>query len=124
MRLRKSTYHCHTSVSDAQQRPHLYKIKQLLLAEMKINIVMLLKNSADDMSDIPPIPSEDEVLKILSLDQQVAAQNAFNTSERAGFKPKNNELFTVIWDQSDGQKWYLAMGRQCVYAIHFWNIWS
>ena len=40
-----------------------------------MNIVMLLTNSADELPDIPPISCEDEGLKILSLDQKVAAQN-------------------------------------------------
>ena len=34
---------------------------------MKINIVILLINSADQLSDMALIPSEDEVLKMLSL---------------------------------------------------------
>ena len=46
-------------------RPHSYKVNQLSLAEMKINIVILLTNSADELSDIPPIPCEDKVLKVL-----------------------------------------------------------
>ena len=36
---------------------------------MKINIVMFLTNSADELSNISSILYEDEVLKILSLDQ-------------------------------------------------------
>ena len=80
---------------------------------------MLLTNSADEMFDILPIPCEDEVLKILSLDQQVAAQNAYNTSETVAFEPKVNEPCIVIWDQIDGRKWYLAMCRQHVNATHF-----
>ena len=57
---------------------------------------MLLTNSADKLSDILPIPCEDEVLKMLSLDQHVAAQNVYNTSETAAFKPKINEPCIVI----------------------------
>ena len=95
--LRVEILYCrHTSGSDAQQRPHLYKVNQLSLAEMKINIVILLTNSADELSDILPIPCEDEVLKMLSLDQQVAAQNECNTSETAVFEPKINKPSIVI----------------------------
>ena len=112
-------YRRHISGSDAKKRPHLYKVTQLSLAEININIVMLLTNSADELSDIPPIPCDDEVLKMLSLDQQVAAQNAYNTSETAAFEPKINEPCIVIWDQSDGRKWYLTMCRQHVDATHF-----
>ena len=54
---------------------------------------MLLTNSADKLSDIPPIPCEDEVLKMLSL---AAAQNVYNTSETAAFEPKINEPCIVI----------------------------
>ena len=39
---------------------------------------MLLTNSADELSDTSPIPCEDEEQKMLSLDQQVAAQNVYN----------------------------------------------
>ena len=94
-------YRRHTSGSDAQRRPHLYKVNQSLLAETKINTVMLLTNTADELPDILPIPCEDEVLKMLSLDQQVAAQNECNTSETAVFEPEINEPCIVIWDQSD-----------------------
>ena len=107
----------HTSGSDAQQRSYLYKVNQFSSAEMKINIVMLQTNSVDELPDIPPIPCEDIVFKIL-LDQQVAAQKACNTSEAAVFEPNINEPCIVIWDQSDGQKWYLATCRQHVDATH------
>ena len=86
---------------------------------MKINIVMFLINSAHELSNIPSILYEDEVLKILSLDQQVAAQNAYNTSGTAAFQPKINMPCTVILDQSDGRKLYFAMCRQRVDATHF-----
>ena len=86
---------------------------------MKINIVILPTNSPDKSSNIPPTPYEDELLKMLSLDQQVAGQNPYNTSETAAFEPKMNEPFIVIWDQNDGRKWYFAMCRQRVDATHF-----
>ena len=86
-------YHRHTSGSDVQ---HLYKVNQLTLEGMKINIVMLVTNSADELSDILPIPCEDEMLEMLSLDQQVAAQNGYNMSETAAFEPKINEPCIVI----------------------------
>ena len=86
---------------------------------MKINIVMLQTNSAGELPDILQIPYEDEVLKMLSLDLQVAPPNECNTSETAAFEPKINEPCIVIWDQSDGRKWYLAMCRQHVDATHF-----
>ena len=89
-----------------------------MLEEMKINIVMLVTNSADELSDILPIPCEDEVLRMLSLDQQVAAQNGYNMSETAVFEPKISEPCIVIWDQSDGCKWYLAIFRQRLDATH------
>ena len=56
-------YYDHTSGSHAQQRPHLYKVNQLLLAEMKISILMLLINSAAELYDIPPISYEDKCAK-------------------------------------------------------------
>ena len=46
---------------------------------------MLLTTSADELSNIPPIPCEDEEKKMFSLDQQVAAQNVYNRSEKAAF---------------------------------------
>ena len=86
---------------------------------MKINIVMLLTNSADELSDILPIPCEDAMLKILSLDQQIVAQSEYNMSETAAIEPKIREPCIVIWDQNDEKIWYLKMCRQCVIASHF-----
>ena len=80
---------------------------------------MLLTNSVDALSDITPVPCKDEELKMLSLDQQLAAQNVYNMSENAASEPKINETCIVIWDQSDGRKWCLAMYRQYVDATHF-----
>ena len=94
----KILYCLHTSGNDAQQRSHLYKANQLPLAEMKINIVMLLTNSTNVLPDIPPTSCEDKVLKILSLCQQMPAQNAYKTSETCEFEPKTNEPCIVIWD--------------------------
>ena len=39
---------------------------------------------------------------MFSLDQQVAAQNVYNRSEKAAFEPKINETCIVIWGQSHG----------------------
>ena len=50
----KILYCFYTPGNDVQQRPHLYKGNQLSLAEMKINIVMLLTNSFVVLPDIPP----------------------------------------------------------------------
>ena len=113
MKLRKSAYCVLREASFIESKPILS------LAEMKISIVMFLINSAGELSNIPSILYEDEVLKILSLDQQVAAQNAYNTSETAGFQPRINEPCIVIMDQSDRRKWYFAMCRQRVDATHF-----
>ena len=93
----KILYCLHTSGNDAQQRPHLYEANQLSLAEMKINIVMLLTNSADVLPNTPPNSCEDEVLKILSLYQQMTAQNAYKTSETSECESKTNEPCVVIW---------------------------
>ena len=53
--------------------------------------MILLTTSADELSDIPPIPCEDEEQKILSLDQQVAAENVYNMSETTVFEPMISE---------------------------------
>ena len=65
-------YHHHSSGSDTQQRPHLYKVNQLSLTEMKVNIATLLTNNFVESLNIPPIPSEDEVVQLLSLQQNPA----------------------------------------------------
>lgn len=109
-------YYDHTSGSHAQQRPHLYKINQLLLAEMKISILMLLTNNAAELYDIPPISCEDKCSKYQISRQQLKIHT---TSETAVFEPKINEPCIVIQDQSDGQKQYLSMYRQCVDATNF-----
>ena len=62
-----------------------------------MNIVMLLTNSVDELSDIPPISCKDEKLKMLSLDQQVTAQNVYNMSGTVAFKSKIRETCIVIW---------------------------
>ena len=62
--------------------------------------MILLTTSADELSDIPPIPCEDEEQKILSLDQRVAAENVYNMSETAVFEPMISETCIVIWVQS------------------------
>ena len=62
-----------------------------------MNIVMLLTNSVDELSDIPPISCKDEKLKMLSLDQQVTAQNVYNMSGAAAFKSKISDTCIVIW---------------------------
>ena len=74
---------------------------------------MLLPSSADELSDISPIPCEDEEQKMLSLDQQVAAQNVY-MSETAAFEPKINEICIVIWEKSDGKKCYLLLGTKVI----------
>ena len=38
-------YSRHSCICDAQQRPHLYKVNQLSLTEMKVNITTLLTNN-------------------------------------------------------------------------------
>ena len=88
MKLRKSSYYVSRfytviihQVVMHNKTHNLCKVNQLSLAENKINTAMLLTNSADKLSDIPPIPCEDEELKMLSLDQHVVAQNVFNMSE-------------------------------------------
>ena len=48
---------------------------------------------------------------MLSLNQQVAAQNVY-MSETAAFEPKINETCIVIWEKSDGQKCYLLLGTK------------
>ena len=73
---------------------------------------MLLPSSADELSHISPNPCEDEEQKMLSLDQQVAAQNVYNMSETAAFEPKINETCIVLWEKSDGQKCYLLLGTK------------
>ena len=71
---------------------------------MKINIVMLQRNRADALPDINPIPCEDEELKMLSLDQQVAAQNVQHV---------RNSCFSTkgLWDLYCylGPKWRMKM---------------
>ena len=57
-------YSRHSCSSDAQQRPHLYKVNQISLTKMKVNIATLLTNNFAESLEIPPIPSEDEVIKL------------------------------------------------------------
>ena len=73
---------------------------------MKINTVMVLTNSADELSDIPLILCENEELKMLPLEQQVAAQNVYNMSETA-------ETCLVVWDHvmDENGIW------QCAYSM-------
>ena len=63
----KILYHRHSCSSNAQQRSHLYKVNQISLTKMKVNIATLLTNNFAESLEIPPIPSEDEVVKLLSL---------------------------------------------------------
>ena len=57
---------------------------------------MLLTNTDHELRDIHLVPCEDEVLKMLSLDQQVAVQNQCYTSETAALGPKLNKPCIVI----------------------------
>ena len=64
--LRVEIFFCrHTVTSDAQQIEYLYKIK--LTNPMKVNILMLVINNFREFLQTTPIPSKDEVIKILRL---------------------------------------------------------
>ena len=109
--LRVEILYCrHSCGSDAQQRPHLYKVNQLSLTKMIINIATLLTNNFVQSLDIPPIPSEDEVVQLLSLQQnQLPINELPDVPEQHDFEPKINKPCIVIWDEQDGRKWFVAM---------------
>ena len=106
-------YRHHSSTSDAQQRRHLYKVNQISLTEMKVNIATLLTNNFAESLEIPPIPSEDEVGKLLSLQQNQSPINELpDVPKQHDFEPKISEPWIVIWDKQDGRKWFAAMCRK------------
>ena len=85
-------YRRHSCSSDAQQRAHLYKVNQISLTKIKVNIATLLTNNFAESFEIPPIPSEDEVVKLLSLQQNQPPINELpDVPEQHDFEPKVNE---------------------------------
>ena len=106
--------YCHTCSSDAQQRPHLQKVNQLTLTAMKVKNAMLLTNNVAESLEIPPIPSKDEVVKLLSLKKNQSPEHkTLDIPEQSEFDSKIDEPCIVIWDEHNGRKWFVAMCLWC-----------
>ena len=110
-------YRRHTSTKDVSNRPHLYKVNQLSLAEMKINIVTLITNQVSDLSEIPTLLTEDEAMQLMSIPNTTTEKES--SDQPTEFEPKINEPCIVIWDEIDERKWYVAMCRRQVESKRF-----
>ena len=87
---------------------------------MRVNIATLLTSNFAESLEIPPIPSEDEIVKLLSLKQNQPPINELSdVPEQHDFEPKINGPCIVIWDEQDGRKWFVAMCRKQVDSQHF-----
>ena len=93
---------------------------------MKGNIITLLTNNFAESSEIPPIPSEEEAVKLLSLQQNQPPINELpDVPEQHDFEPKIKESCIVIWDEQDGRKWFvLCVESEWTHSTFSWSIWS
>ena len=117
----KILFRGHTSGNDAHQRPHLYKVNQLSLADMKICDAPYISNSmwrwrAKNVI-IGSTGSSSKCVQHVR-NSCIWAKNQWDLYCSLGKKWWTKMLF-VTWDQSDGLKWYLAMCKQDVDATHF-----
>ena len=87
---------------------------------MKVNIATILTNNFAESLDIPPIPSEDKVVQLLSLQQnQLLINELSDVPEQHDFEPKINEPCIVIWDGQDGRKLFVARCQKQMDPQHF-----
>ena len=87
----------------------------MTIADFKLNLSILLTNDYEDISNIPDMPTEDDILKALgqdilpddvleNLDQTTAGTNGDDEPNPI------NEPCIVIWDDKNGKRnWYLGI---------------
>ena len=107
-------YRRHSSVKDAQIRSHLYKVNQLTLTEMKVNFITLLGNHDQTPTELPLLPSENDLFHIFQNTEHEAEKNT-----KQSFELLINEPCIIIWDEVGGQNWYVAMCREKINEEQF-----
>ena len=112
-------YRRHTSTKDFQNRPHLYKVNQLSLIEMKINIATIITNPVSDLKEIPTLPTEEEVMQMITVRNE-PMKNNITALGIENFEPKVNELCIVMWDEKNIRNWYVAMCQKRLNANQFY----
>ena len=124
------SYRRHISTRDFQERPQLYRVNQISVIEMKVNLGVLLTNAEIDVEETTTLPSEEEIMNTL-VGEDITCQiphsgnaghqesmNANHTdpgnsaaADNTFSEPVINEPCIVIWDEASDRKWYLAMCR-------------
>ena len=86
---------------------------------------MVLTNSADKLSDIPPIPCEDGVLKMLSLDQHV--QLKMYTTRQKQLRLSQRSMSPVLLSRTkvmDENGIWQCADSVLMQPTSYWTIWS
>ena len=103
------SYRRHTSSKDFQFNPELYKVNPVSVAEMKVNLAVLLSNEhvsdVDDHSDQLQFPSEEDIMKVLQSSNQTV-------HSPLSVEFPINEPCVAIWDEENGRQWYIGMMRE------------
>ena len=95
------SYRRHTSSKDFQLNPELYKVNQVSVAEMKVNLAMLLSN--EHVSDVDyqlQFPSEEDIMKVLQSNNQTV-------HSPSSVEFPINEPSVAIWNEENGRQWYI-----------------
>jgi hypothetical protein len=96
----------HLSPRDLIARPHLYKVNQMTTTDMKINLAIILTNEDGPPSEIPDMPDEDEIIRILQDDgnDQVPGQDEGISNGSESEDLLVNEPCIVFWDDKDDKR--------------------
>lgn len=112
----------YTSLLDVKIHPNLYKVNQTSKVKLKINLGILITNEYINLSDIPDMHTDDDVLKALIPDGDTSSTDSHDMSVHISVPDAIevptignisgdiviNEMCVVIWDRKDGKRqWYL-----------------
>lgn len=112
------SYRWHISTRDFQERPQLYRVNQISVIEMKVNLRVLLTNAEIDVEETTTLPTEEEIMNTL-VGEDITCQtphsgnaghqesmNANHTdpgksaADNTFSEPVINEPCIVIWDEA------------------------
>ena len=110
-------YRKHTSPHDQRTRPMLYKLNQVSLAELKINLTLILTSDSETLGDnIPSFPTEEDMEQAFKLhvDEQANPNTISIEEKKKEVQNKDpevhiNEPCIVLWDINEKRQWYVGI---------------
>ena len=95
---------------DHRENPALHKVNRMAVAQMKVNLGVLLSGNHKDIDDIVNFPDESMMLSVLDDpdNEGVAEEEEYEGDEEIPL----NEPCAVIWVNSTGREWFIGMTRE------------